>query len=219
LSPDHFLFKSFYSEEDKAVSMSYISARQFLNSIILNLHSEDPYNLKEITNNVKIIKEKKDSRTSKSSVMTISLPSDPLMVKASYCLYPDLNKIVVCVKIMNTSTIDMFQMKVELATEGPFILFDTNLQSIEIIGDFQPGTTHEFEREFILNKFKFSSIHVTIVCSASKKSIDADLLKNEQREDHGSMSIRCSPFVVKLFDFLVPLKRLLHEDFLILWET
>ena len=42
---------------------------------------------------------------------------------------------------------------------------------------------------------------------------------NEDDDTVTTFSIRCTPFEVKPFHFLQPPKRLLHEDFLSLWQT
>lgn len=194
---DHPIFKKYLTDSDIFIIKNYISSRQYFNQMI---QKEKGIELKQDV---------------KSLTKMISQPSDPFMVTASYRLFQDLHKVIVYIKIQNTSTIDMYQTSIELSTKGPFFLFDRNVQIIELIGDFPAGNIIEFEREYILNRFKYSEFHITIH-SSSMKLLENDLIQDSQSE---SYSIRCIPFELKPFHLLLPTKKLLHEDFLSLWES
>lgn len=167
------------------------------------------------------IVERKLQPYSKEDMKIISQPSDPLVIVATYSFNQQEGRIKLYVKIHNTSMVDIFQTSVEIATDGPFTLFDNNnRQPVEMIGDFQTGNICHIEREYILSKFRYSVFLVTVYFSTQRKALDSDLLsKSETRADGSLISVRCQPLQVKPFHFLITPKRLLHEDFLTLWES
>jgi hypothetical protein len=179
-------FKTYLSDQDHGIMKNSISARE--------------------------LKDGSKIQFKKHHHKVISQPSDPCMVTTSYYLYQ--NKVMVHCKVQNTSVMEMYQVAVELSVDGPFYIFDRNVQVLEMIGDLSPGVSHGFEREFILNRFKYSEFHFTITFSNKKRNA-MDLMDEGEGEER--LTIRCIPFEIKPFHFFTP-KRLLHDDFLFLWD-
>lgn len=125
---DHPIFKSAYTPQDEVILRDYITGLQIINTIHSNLHSEDPYYFKSSPKQGFIRKFTRSEIPIRTVTAMINQPSDPLTVTATYVLYPEQYSVLLHVKVHNTSGLDMYNVSVEVGTDGPFQLFEKTLQ-------------------------------------------------------------------------------------------
>ncbi|KAF0974232.1 hypothetical protein FDP41_006842 [Naegleria fowleri] len=219
---DHPIFKSYFAEDDEKLLTAYIEGIQQLNTITANLHEQDLYQLKKgkqlmtaTSTNTKI---RQTNTEAKFYSLVISQPSDPICVTASYSVIPESYTAFLHVKIHNTSPCDIFQTSVEVGMEGPLTLFEKTQQASNNVGDLAVNQSYEFDLEFTMTEFGHYCFNIIVKCTHLKSSGGIDLLDEGNKQEE-LVTIRCTPFKIKMSHVLSRPINLLHQDFLTLWEN
>jgi hypothetical protein len=222
---DHPIFKSFTSEDDEKLVENYVKSLQMTQNVIANLHNSDIFHLKSTLMEPTIqdlkIQQRVGHRDVRSTTQIISHGSDPIAVTATYLLVPDTCTVYFHLKLTNISSVDMFQVSVEVGTTGGLELFEKVPQSSQNIGDLPyMNGTFEFEREYLIQDFDQSAFYV-IVHGSHTRGSTGDMMSDmfaESGPHNALVTIRCRPLEISLNHMLHCPKPFTRNEFLALWE-
>lgn len=233
LDNNNHIFKSFNTKDDDRLLLDNIKAFQTIIDTSANIHDSDPFYVASSCG-TQIIQKTGNRVFKKPSIVQvaykaehvkeirnsqiISLPSDPILVNASYTFSFRNATLELYIKLYNPTNMILHDVCVEIGVNGAFQPSGDSVTSTKLVGKMNPKSTFSVSQVFVLSQFSRCSVNIVVLASPSEKpkEISFFVSKNIGRSQ---LRMRCTPIEVHVSNMLKRPLLMSHNDFLTLWET